>query len=327
MLLSRIVATLSLCVGAAPLAGGGVWSGSGCTSSGCHIAIEPIRQLNTGMMRQILALGRAAGDADGWTVCYGGDHSATAKDRAHKGSPERIAASGGPDDFYPDPGSPWVNPRSCGQCHKEWVRAEWASLMMTESGKAQGTAWAFGGLESYNHGWANYVVNNPTDPKARIGTDAYRAYMEEKSKAHPNVFVNRHEVIPEALKAGELDKLKTNPELAGITYLRTECQRCHLAVKGRSARGDYRGMGCSACHIPYSVEGFYEGADASISKDKPGHMLVHSIQASRNSKVTVGSVDYTGVPVATCTVCHNPAKRIGLPYQCRIDPRYDAPLI
>jgi len=32
-----------------------------------------------------------------------------------------------------------------------------------------------------------------------------------------------------------------------------------------------RGMGCAACHIPYSNEGFYEGTDPAIPKDKKGH--------------------------------------------------------
>ena len=96
-------------------------------------------------------------------------------------------------------------------------------------------------------------------------------------------------------------------------------------MKGRSARGDYRGMGCSACHIPYSVEGFYEGTDTSIPRDRPGHALVHSIQASRNSKVRVNGAEYSGVPVATCTVCHNRGKRIGVSYQGLMESAYESP--
>ena len=46
------------------------WSSVGCTSAGCHEGIEPIRQLDTGMMKQILTLGRAVNDADGCTVCH-----------------------------------------------------------------------------------------------------------------------------------------------------------------------------------------------------------------------------------------------------------------
>ena len=302
-----------------------VWSGQGCTSSGCHLGIEPIRELNTGMMRQIMARGKASEDPDGCTVCHGGDPSATAKAVAHKGARAQLSAVGGPNEFYADPGSPWVNPRTCGQCHKEWVRAEWASLMMTESGKVQGTAWAFGALEGYDHGWANYFFQNPASSLERIGTEIYRAYMDVKTKEHPNVFTKEQHVMPEALKADELDRLKTNPELAAFTYLRTECQRCHLGVKGRNARGDFRGMGCSACHIPYGVEGLYEGTDKTIKADQPGHLLVHSIQGSRNAKVRVGTTEYSGIPVGTCTVCHNRGKRIGVSYQGLMESGYESP--
>ena len=46
-------------------------------------------------------------------------------------------------------------------------------------------------------------------------------------------------------------------------------------MRGREKRGDYRGMGCSACHVLYSNDGFYEGDDKTIAKVKPGHMRKH----------------------------------------------------
>ena len=110
-------------------AGEGVY---GCLT--CHEGIEPIRDPESGMMRGIFAMGRGLGDVAGCVVCHGGDPTATEKDRAHGG--ER---------FYPDPGSPWVNDVTCGPCHAEHTGTQWTSLMMSESGKIQGTAWAFGG--------------------------------------------------------------------------------------------------------------------------------------------------------------------------------------
>ena len=47
--------------------------------------------------------------------------------------------------------------------------------------------------------------------------------------------------------ATNVDNLKENPWEAIFTYVRTDCQRCHVGVKGRDKRGDYRGMGCAAC--------------------------------------------------------------------------------
>ena len=290
---------------------------SGCLS--CHAGIEPIREAGSEMLEEIVALGRAKGDPHGCVVCHGGDPTAGEKEAAHGGSA-----------FYPDPGSPWVNQKTCGKCHPDHVRVQWHSLMMTEAGKIQGTAWAFGAFQrrygapsGYHHLWGNYDVENPTDPKARLGTDVYRAYMQYLKELEPQVFVDAHVALPDA--PTDLSKLAGQPELAAFTYLRNQCLRCHHAVKGRHVRGDYRGMGCSSCHIPYSNEGLYEGDDKSIARDQPGHSLVHSIQATREAKVVVHGKQYSGIPVETCTTCHDRGKRIGVSFQGLMESPYKAP--
>ncbi len=283
---------------------------SGCAE--CHMGIEPIRQPDSKMMKEIRAMGRAKGDPDGCVVCHGGDPQAKEKDDAHQGKA-----------FYGDPGSPWINKKTCGQCHPDHVRVQWHSLMMTEAGKIQGTAWAFGSLTGYLHKWANYAVENPKDKSSRLGTEAYRAYMEHLKEVEPNVFVDKHERLPDA--PTDLNKLAQQPDLAVFTYLRNQCLRCHHAVKGRQRRGDYRGMGCSACHIPYGNEGLYEGGDKNIPRDEPGHSLVHSIQATREAEVTVNGHKYSGIPVETCTTCHNRGKRIGVSSQGLMETPYASP--
>lgn len=304
-----------------------LWSNDGCTAPGCHAGIEPIRQPDTGMMQKILARGRELGDPDGCVVCHGGDPEATEPGLAHHTSNPALAEIGGPDEFYADPASPWVNDRTCGQCHAELVEAQWRSLMMTEAGKIQGTTWSFGIPGDYEHRWANYDVDNPDDPHSRLGTDAYRAYMAAKSEAHPNVFVDGHERMPPApAPAPEWgDELAADPAAAAYTYIRSECQRCHLGVKGRQKRGDFRGMGCGACHVPYGNEGVYEGNDDSIPRAEPGRPLVHSIQATRDSWVFVHGQGYTGIPVETCTTCHNRGKRIGVSYQGLMESAWGSP--
>ena len=304
------------------------WSGRGCTRGECHAGIEPIRRPASEMFRRIAERGRAAGDPDGCVVCHGGTPGAGDQAGAHRGAPAALTAAGGPDGFFADPASPWVNDRTCGLCHEHLVAAEWRSLMMTEAGKIQGTTWSFGSLEGYEHRWANYRVDALGE---RIGTDAYRAYMKEKAAAHPNVFVARHEPLPEAPAAGQLEELREHPEQSAFTYIRNQCQRCHLAVKGRQTRGDYRGMGCGACHVPYGNEGLYEGNDRTIPHDEPGHMLVHELQATRDVRVVrprrggAAAVEWTGIPVETCTTCHNRGKRIGVSYQGLMEAAWDTP--
>ena len=285
---------------------------SGCMH--CHSGIELIREPGSKMLEQIMALGKEQGDVAGCIVCHGGDPTEREdKTKAHGG------------DFYPAPGSPWINEKTCGQCHEDHVRVQWQSLMMTEAGKIQGVCWAFGGLSGYEHRWGNYAVENPSDPKSRLGTDAYRQYMQRLQAIEPNVFVEKHEPLPEALRADQLADLAKDPTLAAFTYIRQECQRCHHAVKGRQERGDFRGIGCSSCHAPYSNEGFYEGGDPTIARDVPGHMLVHSIQGTREAKVTVHETQYSGIPVETCTTCHDRGKRIGVSFQGLMETPYKSP--
>ena len=286
----------------------------------CHKGISPVRAHSSEMMKEIYETGAKAGDPNGCIVCHGGNPSASStKEAAHSGTVRFFRNNNGPKEFYPDPGSSWINNFSCGQCHKEQTTSQMNSLMMTEQGKIQGALWGFGGLEGYNHNIGNYDTQNPLDPHARLGSDAYHKYMLELHVVNPQVYPGKMKKLPPAPTAGEIEE---NPQLAVYTYLRQECLRCHTGSKGRSKRGDYRGMGCSSCHIPYSNNGFYEGDDPSISKDEPGHMLVHSIQSGRGAMVDIHGKHYTGVPVETCTTCHNRGKRIGVSYQGLMETSY-----
>ncbi len=285
----------------------------------CHKGLAPIRQHTTAMMQEIYAEGKKAGDPNGCIVCHGGDPLAKKADQAHQGTVSYYLNHDGPQNFYPDPGSSWINEHTCGQCHKEQVSSQMNSLMMTEQGKIQGAMWGFGGLEGYEHHTGNYVTQNPEDPHARLGTEVYQTYMQALHDKNPQVYPAKMKKLPTAPTADEVQK---DPQLAVYTYLRQECLRCHTGSKGRKKRGDYRGMGCSSCHIPYSNNGFYEGKDASINRQEAGHLLVHAIQAGRDATVTVHGKHYTGVPVETCTTCHNRGKRIGVSYQGLMETEY-----
>ena len=289
---------------------------SGCMH--CHSGIELIRDADSLMMRRIMQRGRENGDPAGCVVCHGGNpQERESKELAH--------STDGNSSFWPAPASPWINQQTCGPCHPKQVEVQWSSLMMTEAGKIQGVCWAFGSLTGYEHRWANYDVKNPANPQQRLGTPAYREYMQRLTELEQHVFVDAHEALPKALSVQELGKLQEDPSLAAFTYIRQECQRCHHAVKGRQTRGDYRGIGCSSCHTPYGNEGFYEGGDPSIDRAQTGHMLVHTIQSTREATVTVHGKTYRGIPVETCTTCHDRGKRIGVSFQGLMETPYQSP--
>jgi len=283
----------------------------------CHKGIEHIRDPKSKMMSEILDIASKAGaKGNDCIVCHGGNPNEEDKTKAHSGTLKYFLDHKGPKDFYPSPTSQWININTCGMCHIEQVKAQWSSLMNTEAGKIHGALWGFGAKEGYQHYMSNYDLNNT---HKRLGTKTYQEYMKELSKKEPQAFPKHMQTIPKAPTADEIEK---DPSLAVYTYLRQECLRCHTGGKGRSRRGDYRGMGCASCHIPYSNEGFYEGNDSSIPHNQRGHLLSHQIQSSRKVNVKIHDINYSGIPVETCTTCHNRGKRIGVSYQGLMETEY-----
>ena len=302
----------------------------------CHQGIEGIRCSDAGMFQAILGVAAQSGTNNRCVVCHGGNAEVRRADevekgseayevlaaQAHDGTPAYFAANPGPKAFYPDPGSPWVNANTCGPCHAWEVQTQWQSLMMTEAGKIQGTTWGFGGQEGYEHRWANYDVSTLPEEDV-IGTEAYKDYMHVLAAKEPQAFVEAMTQVPPAPEGGE--DVRLDPKKAAFTYIRGECQRCHLGVGGKQRYGDWRGMGCSACHMPYGNQGLYEGGDEALAGADAGRPLVHTIQAGPGAPVTAGNVTWTGIPVETCTTCHNRGRRIGVSYQGLMETPYASP--
>ena len=198
----------------------------------CHEGIEDIRDPHSKMMEAIYNVAEKAGHAgNDCIVCHGGNPTTMVKERAHNGTVAYFLEHEGPKDYYPAPGSTWINQNTCGMCHKEQVNAQMNSLMMTEQGKIQGALWSFGGKVGYDHSVATYATKNPEDPHKRLGSDDYKVYMQELSRLEPQAFPSETGELPKAPTAEEIEK---DPSLAVYTYLRQECLRCHTGSKGRS---------------------------------------------------------------------------------------------
>ena len=168
------------------------------------------------------------------------------------------------------------------------------SLMNTEAGKIQGNLHTWGIAEVQNHKvpWGNYDVKDTDGQVPQVGTPEYKDYMKAMIAAHGDQYPTELQMVPQPT----VEEIEKDPKLAGFTYQRQQCQRCHVGVKGREKRGDYRGMGCSSCHIPYGNEGYYEGNDPTIDKEQKGHLLTHKIQATRKTKIKHGDVESSGYP-------------------------------
>ena len=296
-----------------------VWSlpayaAGSCTTKECHAGISTIVPDELQMMQTIKMNGQMHGDPDGCVVCHGGNPKAVKKEEAHKGIPPTLAQAPGPKDYYPDPGSIWVADYTCGPCHPGYVHRTTLSLMNTEAGKIQGNlhTWGLDEVKDYKVPWGNYDIEDKDGSVPYGTTPEYARYMTNMVQMFPKQFPASLKKLP----SPTVEEIEKDPRLAGITYQRHECQRCHIGVRGREKRGDYRGMGCSACHILYSNDGYYEGEDKSINKDEPGHILKHRIAGNRKTG---------GIPVESCNSCHNRGKRIGVSFQGLMEFPYGSP--
>ena len=294
----------------------------------CHKGIESIRDTKSDMMQQIIAMGQGLGDTAGCVVCHGGNPEDGTVSGAHKGAPKGHA--GGLADFVRDPGSIWIADKTCGICHSDTVANVKKSLMMTEAGKIQGNMHTWGTEATKKVKFANYDVKDDDGKEPAWGTKVYKDYMVKMIDKYPDQFPTELKQLPLPPVGPEDFKGATEDEIAymaNVTYQRSDCQRCHIGVRGRKGRGDWRGMGCSACHMPYGNEGIYEGNDPTIDKKEHGHMLVHMMQGSREVKVkTPSGMEFSGIHPETCNSCHNRGKRIGVSYVGLMEQPYGSPL-
>ncbi len=293
------LAALALATAAeAPADGTEAGSASGCLR--CHKGIEPIAPEKSPMMVQVHMLGRLRGDPAGCVVCHGGNPQARTADQAHRGAPKvsKHCQCPTPEAFYPDPGALDVAEHTCGQCHRGYVARLQRSLMATEAGKINATiktpAPPPGAL------WGNRSVEDSDGPEPAVGTSAYKRYMQALMETHPAAFATRLTALPHPQNPTSTAHGTAEP-LA--RYWRA-CDGCHLHTEGRGASGEFRGRGCSACHMPYAADARYAGADPTIDRRELGHALTHTLQGTRKTQVHYAKSSHTGISMRTCNTCH-----------------------
>ena len=140
----------------------------------------------------------------------------------------------GPKTFYRDPGSIHIAEQTYGQCHTGYVYCLERALMNTEAGKIQGNlhTWGIEEVQDYNVPWGNYDVEDTDGPIPSVGTQAYKDYAVKLKTAFPKQLPDKLEQIPHPT----VEEIEADPKLAGFTYQRQQCQRCHVAVRGREKK-------------------------------------------------------------------------------------------
>jgi hypothetical protein len=117
------------------------------------------------------------------------------------------------------------------------------------------------------------------------------------------------------------------------------CGGCHLYSAGRNDRyGDFRGSGCSACHVAYNPDGRSQSSDERIAKGEPSYPEAYSRIAGFDPS-DLGGASWVGperphprthqittqMNSQRCGSCHSGSNRTELQYRgYQIDPNRTA---
>lgn len=284
-MIARIITGIAWCLATQFVAAPEV--AAGCTS--CHRDIEPIA---VGKMAvRIKEMGEHYTDAEGCTVCHGGNPSANDADQAHQGAPLPLARAGGAESFYRDPGNIWVATRTCGKCHEEHVENFRKSVMSTGAGFIERNLCLPGwqkrrGRADAPQAFGRYAISDDDGPEPAKGSPAYKRYIGSLRAQRPEFFADRLSELPSVVLQGD-DKKESR------------CRSCH-----ENGDRSKHGMSCSACHMRYQTG---EHAASMVDTGHSGTLFAHRIQGAGNTQVTRHdgtTTSWPGIPMENCFACH-----------------------
>jgi hypothetical protein len=240
--------------------------------------------------------------------------------------------------------------RSCGQCHAGTVDAVSQSLLASEAGILSGAMYAAGidnaaGNTDYQDTASEYGFraksDSDFDPAVFGSVDAIAEFP---------VFSGRNDSSPSAIRnnpaydASNLDddvdpvtgRAIAGSELANLYHeqIAFTCGDCHLGSSGANNRyGDFRGSGCAACHMRYSLSGRSTSNDPNLDRLEPydpdnidepelPHVRRHLIYSAAKTLPTGEQIG--GIDDYSCAGCHQGSNRTVMQYWgIRLDQNQD----
>ncbi len=242
--------------------------------------------------------------------------------------------------------------RSCGQCHGPNAlsspaskHAEWMarSPLGTETGIFSGAIYSAGIDNAVPENRGLYedtaadlgfrAVANPNyqaDP-SKVGAvgrlSEFPVYSVFGETGGANLFQNAQYSalnLPNDLRAD--NSVEPGSALANLYHEQVAftCGDCHLGSAGANNRyGDFRSSGCTACHMPYSLDGRSRSGDLRVNRNEPAnpdaiaapersHIRRHLIQ---NVAKTLPSGEFVhGIDDYACAGCHQGSNRTVMQY-------------
>jgi LVIVD repeat-containing protein len=224
--------------------------------------------------------------------CHGGDGAATTKEGAHVRPGKEIPNDESvvpldhdlPFRRFRNPSDLRVLDRTCGICHAADCSALSKSLHGTTAGHLSDGLYENGVVRDRRSRFALFPAADEDGVVPKSGFRRIPGLPRFDPSADPRRVSSHFADVP-----------------------RKSCAQCHLYSEGRAVRGrlgmdgDYRGHGCSACHVTYADDGLSRSADPTIDKFEPGHPRKHRMTAA--------------VPTSTCVHCHYGDASIGLSFR------------
>ena len=226
--------------------------------------------------------------------CHGGDDTATEPETAHvqpRGrlpGDERVLGRGVDPAYlrFVDPGNLRVAEASCGPCHPKAVYDVHHSLHASTAGHLGDGLYENGVVDRRGPLFSVFPVKDERPDDVERPDTAVRVLKQ----------------IPPMRRS---DPERVSTHFSDLP--RKACMQCHLWSRGRAIRGragmdgDYRGEGCSACHVPYADDGLSQSRDKTVDRFEPGHPRRHEMVRFPDT--------------ATCTRCHYGDASIGLSFR------------
>jgi len=231
--------------------------------------------------------------------------------------------------------------RGCGLCHQAHSDTVSHSLLATEAGILSGATYAIG-VDNHVDASRGLHLDTAADLSFRAieasfvdlaATGSVEALIEFP------VYSVRDSGAPDAIHknaaydSGNLDanvesdnSATTDSPLAKLYHEQVAftCGDCHLGSAGANNRyGDFRSSGCSACHMPYSLDGRSRSNDPNVPRDEPidpddidepelSHLRAHRIVSVK--KTLESGVEIEGIDDYACAGCHQGSNRTVMQY-------------
>ena len=228
--------------------------------------------------------------------------------------------------------------RGCGDCHDAHATATSRGPIATSMGIFSGSFFAAGMANAiaahqnlFEDTAADYAwraVSDPThvhdpDAEGKIGELLEAPVWSRRVSSPENIF--RNQDFAAANLVGDVNadgSVVTGSRLAKLyqEQVAFTCGDCHLGSSGANNRyGDFRPSGCSACHMPYSLDGRSRSRDPNVPKNEPldpdqiddperAHVRSHRIRGVARTLSNGHTV--TGIDDHTCAGCHQGSNRM-----------------